>query len=250
MRPSIRPLASHNALSQALSVHLASPNALSTAHIIADVGDTSLYAMPSDVLLKLSVSSWKYNRPHDQDRVAEIRGRIAATGFVDGTIRLADLNGKLVCFDGNHRRLALVAGLKCVLVTIINNATHERIVEEFSAINKAVSVPELYKDSRLEPEERLVLIGYADRLARDYPTMQSKSARCCRPHYHRDTLLDDLYELLPKYSSASVLVQCVTEQNAALAVSARFRSNLSPSILKKCESSGLWLFAESRNLSL
>lgn len=89
----------------------------------------STYFIGSDLLTSLNISNWEKNRPPDLKRVRDVARDITTSGRVQGIIALVSLSGSLVCYDGNHRRLALATSDTTykVLVTIIWAATEEQL---------------------------------------------------------------------------------------------------------------------------
>lgn len=74
---------------------------------------------------------------------------------------------KLLCFDGNHRREALIRlyrteGFTCwVDIDVLINVDESEVIEAFKRINQAVSVPDVYveetnEDSFIETMEKYV----------------------------------------------------------------------------------------------
>ena len=109
-------------------------------------GNHHVYWVPLHIFNELGIERWKYNRPPDAERVAEIHAFIKQSGRVDGMMYLACIDKKLYCYESNHRREALVGigEVAPILVDIMWDATHDHVKAEFLRLNKAVSVPELY----------------------------------------------------------------------------------------------------------
>ena len=110
-----------------------------------------LYSVRSDFLV-LYTDIWFRNRYPDTDRVNDIMKSIEAEGEPDNRIYLAWIKGigKLMCFDGNHRREALIRlyhlkSFTCWIdLDILMNVDDAKVVSAFRRINLGVSVPEIY----------------------------------------------------------------------------------------------------------
>ena len=217
----------------------------------ADVqGKHTVYWMAPDVFAKLHIKRWKYNRPEDPQRIAEIREWIEKSKRVDGVIYLACIDNELVCYESNHRREALkgIEGVHNMFVDVLWDATHEEVKQEFHRLNKAVSVPELYTS-----EEPLVAIGelkyVVDKFCDNYKKLRVSSNRPQRPNFNRDMLTDEFYSIMKeKALGLDELATRLTELNTEM--SARDKSKLSTKVVQKCEESGLWLFAWSNRIEL
>ena len=211
-------------------------------------GSHSVYWMPADVFMKLPIKRWKYNRPEDTTRVAEIREWINTSKRVDGVIYLACIDNELVCYESNHRREALkgVGGVHNILVDIIWDTTDEGIKQEFMRLNKAVSVPELSVTD--EPTIAIQEIrNIVDSFCDNYKKLRVSTNRPQRPNFNRDMLTDEFYRIMKEHSlNANQFVEYITNLNREMSM--RDKSKLSAKVIQKCEESGLWLFAWSSKI--
>jgi len=109
-------------------------------------GTHQIWQIPIKLFNSLPIKRWKYNRPPDIDRVAEIRAYMNESKRMDGMIYIAEIGSDIVCYESNHRREALkgLDDMAEIIVDIMFNTTHDAIKEEFLRLNKAVSVPDLY----------------------------------------------------------------------------------------------------------
>ena len=209
---------------------------------------TNIYAIPMEKYKTLDVKQWKFNRPPDMTRIPEIRDWMSQFRRMDGVLNLAYISGEgLVCFEGNHRRLALEGLDIPVLVDIVWDATDETINHEFRRLNKAVSVPDLYVADtpatlRVELEDAV-----AD-FRKKYSSMESNSGRPQRPNYNRDKLTDEFTRL---HKELVIPVEELMTRMYRLndVYSTKDKSKLTDKIRQKCEASGLWLFAWSSSIS-
>jgi len=110
-----------------------------------------LYSVRSDFLVHYT-DIWYRNRYPDTDRVNDIMKSIEVEGEPDNRVYLAWIKGisKLMCFDGNHRREALIRlyhlkGFTCWIdLDILMNVEDMDVVNAFRRINLGVSVPDVY----------------------------------------------------------------------------------------------------------
>jgi hypothetical protein len=210
-------------------------------------GSHFVYWVPLPTFQKLPIERWKHNRPEDSVRVTEIASFVQTSKRMDGMIYLACVDGKLVCYESNHRREALKSitdptGFAPILVDVLWDATDDILKEEFIRLNKAVSVPELYVTQDASANLLDDLRKVVDRFCELYPAHRVATKHPQRPNFSRDTLMDDLYtQVKETQMPVSELVEKLTRLNMELA---RWdRTKLSPKVRSKCEASGLWLFA-------
>lgn len=114
----------------------------------------TLYTLRSDILARYT-DIWHRNRYPDTDRVSDIMKSIRQEKEIDNRIYLAYLQDsvdttKLLCFDGNHRREALIRlyrteGFTCwVDIDVLYNVTDTEVIHAFQRINQAVCLPDAY----------------------------------------------------------------------------------------------------------
>lgn len=204
--------------------------------------------IPAKVFNQLPVRRWKYNRPCDVDRVAEIHEYMKTSNRMDGVIYLACIGNELVCYESNHRREAIkgLDTLHNVLIDIIWDATDEMVKSEFIRLNKAVSVPELYigdTTPTIVNEVRTIV----DDFCKNYKKLKVNSGRPQRPNFNRDMLTDEFVRVMrEKNLTPTEFADWVTQRNTEL--SCKDRSGLTEKVISKCEETGLWLFAWSAKM--
>ena len=209
---------------------------------------TNVYAIPIEKFRTLYVKPWKYNRPPDMTRIPEIHDWMKEFGRMDGVLNLAYIQGEgLVCFEGNHRRLALDGLDIPVFVDIVWDATHESLAHEFRRLNKSVCVPDLYV-AETPATLRLELEDAVAEFRKKYSSMESTSGRPQRPNYNRDRLTDEITRLQKE------LVVPVGELMSRIYALNEYyggndKSKLTEKMRQKCEASGLWLFAWSSSIA-
>jgi hypothetical protein len=212
------------------------------------VANTSIYSIPANVFNTLDIKTWRYNRPPTDERVAEIREWNIQFGRMDGVLNLAYVSGHgLVCFEGNHRRLALKDLNIQVLADILWDVSDETVMYEFRRINKSVSVPDLYV-AETEATLKLEIEALVSAFRKKYPTHETVCGRPQRPNYNRDVLTDQITRIQNETClTVSEIDKRLYEFNYKLAE--QDKSKLSQKMIEKCQASGLWLFAWNSTLS-
>jgi hypothetical protein len=240
------PLTSVSNMASLIQDYLSKPE-----HASSDVqGKHTVYWMPCATFAKLKIKKWKYNRPCDETRIAEIREWMDRSKRVDGVIYLACVDDELVCYESNHRRLALqgLEGLHNILVDILWNATDEDVKQEFQRLNKAVSVPEIYVvDAPVvsEAELRPIVEEFCER----FKSHRVNTKHPQKPNFNRDMIFDQFYRLCGELQiGPKELLEKIKVYNDTLI--ARDKTGLSEKVKTKCEASGLWLFAWSSQIHL
>jgi hypothetical protein len=208
-----------------------------------------VYNLPLKTFSQLPIKRWKYNRPPDKQRVAEIHDYIRVSHRVDGIIYLASIDNELVCYESNHRREALreIETVANVLVDIIWDTNDETIKTEFIRLNKSVSIPELYVENVVNVDiDKLRTI--IDDFCVAYKTHKVASGKPQRPNFNRDNFTDDLYRIIKEHNiSIEKVMDKLADYNRVLTV--KDKSKLSEKIIQKCSDSGLWIFAWSSRLN-
>jgi len=213
-------------------------------------GSHHVYWVPLHIFNELGIERWKYNRPPDTDRVAEIHAFVKQSGRVDGMMYLACINKKLYCYESNHRREALVGITEVapILVDIMWDATHEQTKAEFLRLNKAVSVPELYvTDDPVADMDSVLAARKA--FCEKYKALKVSTGRPQRPNFNSDNLLDDFNAIIKEHKiSAEEMMRRLDNLNVRLSHKAT-DSKLTDKVKDKCMGAGLWLFAWSGRIN-
>jgi len=209
-----------------------------------------IWWVPVKLFNQLPIKQWKFNRPPDMDRVAEIHQHILKAKRVDGIIYLADVETDIVCYESNHRRLGIKGIDDCahILIDIMWNATDEDVKQEFYRLNKAVSVPDLYISKEVVVQAA-DLIAARDTFCKKYAALKSTSANPHRPGFNQEGILNDFLEITKVHKiTVDELMTRLDKLNTKMAT--RDRKKLTQNVIEKCEKSGLWLFAWEKRLSL
>jgi len=209
-----------------------------------------IWWVPVKLFNKLPIKQWKFNRPPDTDRIAEIHQHIVKAKRVDGIIYLADVGTDTVCYESNHRREALKGVDECadILVDIMWNATDEDVKQEFFRLNKCVPVPDLYvsKDVIVDAAE---LVAARDAFCKKYSALKSTSANPHRPGFNPEGVLNDFLDITKIHKiTVDELMKRLDKVNTEMAT--RNRRKLTQNVIEKCERTGLWLFAWEKRLNV
>jgi len=201
---------------------------------------TSLHVV-RDRALAGRIRPWRFNRPSDPARRAEI----VASNKTDGVIRVGQLRDEqdaLVCFDGNHRREAFAEGAgQELLVMVYWRVDNETLRREFVRVNKAVSVPDLYIDASTHRDHAYAVLWTVARLQSVWPRRFSPSPHPQRPNTNRDNLTQELSALVAGGRlSHEGLHDTLLEANRRLSVAEH--PDAKPRALQACRESGCYLF--------
>ena len=200
----------------------------------------------------MEIESWNGNRPHDPFRVEELKAYMETEWRCPGVICRAILNGRSVCYDGNHRRLALNPNVPFVVVDVMFNATEELIMKEFDNVNRSVPVPDIY----VKPQEdtKQAIETWVNEFCIKYHYRRSNSSRCNKPNFNRDALIQNISELLVELEcTPKELFLAIEKLNIVYekdTTNKRLdKKQLTPAMKDACKTSGLWLFAKARTIS-
>lgn len=188
---------------------------------------------------------WQHNRPADSDRVSEIIDCYKNGIYVPNIFHLAEVNQKLVCYDGNHRREALVLAQinPKVIIDIIYNCDKENIINEFRNLNKSVSVPEIFLD---DSEIKAEIYEFVRLFCIKYNFYCKTSQNPQRPNFNRDGFCDEVYRI---HKDLDLTIAQIARGLSLLNTAYKLLyGNLKPTILQKCKQGDLYLFAISKTI--
>lgn len=211
-------------------------------------GSHYFYWIPVKVVNSLPVKLWKFNRPPDQERVREIHEYMKVSKRMDGMLYLASIGDDLVCYESNHRREALkgLEDMSPVLVDFLPDATDDILKEEFTRLNKAVSVPELYFSLDFEQIFKDLKVAVDD-FCETYKKHRVSTNKPQRPNFNRDGVMDEFYRVIKELNiDVEEFIKRLCKYNRRLMM--KEKTGLSQKIIDKCNESGLWLFAWSSKL--
>jgi hypothetical protein len=223
-------------------------------------------------LLNAPITNWKYNRPPDQIRCADIAKYIYLSKKPLDTMLYLSFNNNTQSFDiidGIHRYTSLKI-LKennskplnlidpCdygsnndavwlyqsyIILNIRFNAIESELIELFKNLNKSTPISDLYIRDFVK-EKREIIENVANNWQVKYKSHFSSNNKPNKPNINRDRFIDLLQEIYLKYNinedNKHLLEQVLDRANWE--ISNNIPSKLSETILEKCKSTGCWLF--------
>jgi hypothetical protein len=133
-----------------------------------------------------------------------------------------------------------------VLVDFLPDATDDILKEEFTRLNKAVSVPELYFSLDFEQIFKDLKVAVDD-FCETYKKHRVSTNKPQRPNFNRDGVMDEFYRVIKELNiDVEEFIKRLCKYNRRLMM--KEKTGLSQKIIDKCNESGLWLFAWSSKL--
>ena len=228
----------------------------------------------SDVLDSWT-QQWKYNRTLNSDKVHEIIDLIQTSkpNILDSVLHFFFDNhsNKYICFDGNHRRQALVIlhkqyNIQLQVLCYVHTFTlgdlesvDNLIIEKFNIINKSTPIPNIYTsihDSLIIHDKSLqennfhksVIMENVLRYYKNvYKSFYSLSSNPKRPNFN-DTMFLDLCSELSFSSEEDLKQQLDSLNQKAKLPFDKDTSGLSSYIVHKCKQSQFFLFSRHSTL--
>ena len=223
-------------------------------------------------LLDARITNWKYNRPPDQIRCADIAKYIYLSKKPLDTMLYLSFNNMTQSFDvvdGIHRytSLKILKENKSnslnlidpgdygnnndaewlyqshIILNIRFNAIEGELIELFKNLNKSSPISDLYIRDFIK-EKREIIENVANNWQIKYKSHFSANNKPNKPNVNRDRFIDLLQEIYVKYNinevNKYILEQVLDRTNWN--ISTNIPHKLSESIIDKCKSSGCWLF--------
>jgi len=223
-------------------------------------------------LLNAPISNWKYNRPPDQIRCADIAKYIYLSKKPLDTMLYLSYNNITQSFDivdGIHRYTSLkilkennsnsldlvTAGdygnnndagwlyQSYIILNIRFNAIESELIELFKNLNKSTPISDLYIRDFVK-EKREIIENVANNWQVKYKSHFSSNNKPNKPNVNRDRFIDLLQEIYIKYNinedNKQLLEQVLDRANWNISVNIPHK--LSETIVDKCKSTGCWLF--------
>ena len=218
---------------------------------ISRQGNHYIYLADSLVVTEQS-KIWSRNRPCDELRVSEIEKYISQVGYVDGMLYFANIEGEgLVCYDGNHRRCALMNLTKNykILINVLENPSFDYLKSKFVSLNKCVPVTDLFLNDNHSESEVDLIMEVTDHFCQLWKSHRKTSPNPNRPNFNRDTLqskissIIDLSSLDIDNSSKDDIIQQVNRFNEEIN-NKKDSIKSTNTMLNKCIASGCFLFLE------
>ena len=223
-------------------------------------------------LLSAPITNWKYNRPPDQIRCADIAKYIYISKKPLDTMLYLSFNNSTQSFDvvdGIHRFTSLKI-LKennskslnlidpCdygnnndavwlyqshIILNMRFNATEGELIELFKNLNKSSPISDLYIRDFVK-EKREIIENVANNWQVKYKSHFSSNNKPNKPNINRDRFIDLLQEIYVKYNinedNKNLLEQVLDRANWNISINIPHK--LSETIVDKCKSTGCWLF--------
>jgi hypothetical protein len=209
---------------------------------------------------------WEYNRILNIEKVEDIMKNIKNKIILNTVIHCYYFNNKLIIFDGNHRREALILLYKtkeidikvCCYIyknnTLTNDNIHKYIVEKFKIINQNTPIPDIYNDivdnlvNDLDLDNLIIkkniIENVFSKYKKDYKKYYSIKSKCQRPNFN-ETIFKDLCNIFT-FNNNDELIFKLDELNDKKKekYTKKKYENISENILNKCNCYGLYLFID------
>ena len=226
-------------------------------------------------LLECPITNWKYNRPPDLIRCADIAKYIYISKKPLDTMLYLSFNNISQTFDivdGIHRYTSIKI-LKennsntlnlidpgdygnnndaewlyqsYIILNIRFNAIESELIELFKNLNKSSPISELYIRDFIK-EKREIIENVANNWQVKYKSHFSSNNKPNKPNINRDRFIDLLQEIYVKYNinedNKQLLEQVLDRANWNISINIPHK--LSETIIDKCKSTGCWLFIYS-----
>lgn len=204
---------------------------------------------------------WKYNRNLSNDKIQSICNIIKDKYILDTVLHFFYVNDngveKLICFDGNHRREALILLYKkdnininvCCYIYKCQDINHidKEIVDKFRIINQMTPIPDIYNDilNNLDNNKTLIdkknIIEEVFNLYKNnYKLFYSVNSKCRRPNFN-ETTFKDLCNVF-EFSKKEELVSCLENYNLEKQKKI-YNITLSKTSIAKCEIQKFYIFS-------
>ena len=225
-------------------------------------------------LLTTSITNWKYNRPPDMVRCADISKYIYLSKSPLDTMLYLNFNNKSKSFDvldGIHRYTSLKIIKEKnspldyitpgdygnnndavwlyeshIILNMRFNSTEGELIELFKTLNKSTPIPDLYIRD-IEKEKRDIIENLTNKWQTKYPGHFSSNNKPNKPNINRDRFIDLLEKIYNKYNinenNKNLLEEVLERANWNISINIPLK--LSQSIIDKCQSTGCWLFIYS-----
>jgi len=215
-------------------------------------GDHYIYLCESITITKNS-KMWSKNRPCDRERVKELKPYIENNGYVDGFIYFANILGEgLVCYDGNHRREALLELTKSykIMINVLEEPTFEYLCNKFISLNKCVPVTTLFLDPTSKSDgTKAKIMEATNHFCLKWKEHRKPSPNPNRPNFNRDQLQTKIVNILDFYNisveniNICSIISYIDEFNKQID-NRKISIKCTKTMLEKSIQSGCFLFLE------
>lgn len=230
--------------------------------ILLEQNQNEFMTVLSGSILEKYSEQWKYNRVLNMDKVKEIIDIIKKSKrtILDTTIQCFYIQNedKIIVFDGNHRREALILLWKLEKIDIKvccfiykkkgdgdSIYVDKEIAKKFKMINQNTPIPEIYMDIIDDTEDtflnkrKSIIEETFDYYKTKYKKFYSISSSCKRPNFN-DTKFKDLCNSLEFKSVEELKIQLdeLNDKNKLLIDSKK----ASEMMKSKCNTNNFYLF--------
>ena len=210
-------------------------------------------------ILEQASEQWKYNRILNNDKIQAISNTIKDKLILDTVLHFFYINnnGKehLICFDGNHRREALILLYKtkdinikvcCYIYKCQSDNIDNEIIKKFNIINQMTPIPDIYLDilNNLNDNNSYNFIKKKDIIENVFNTYKQKyksfysiNSKCRRPNFNETTFKDLCNNLV--FNSQNELEKELESLNCS---KKNFDNKISKNIIFKCKTQDFYLF--------
>lgn len=191
--------------------------------------------------------NWNKNRPPDPVRVEQIKEyfKLNNVNMIPGIIYgwKNPNNDKIMIYDGIHRLLAgkeLEKPMLC-LIQLTTTENEQDIINDFTNINKSVSVPSIYLEET-DVLKKLVCQSVSDAFCRKYPAFVSPSRKPYIYNFNRDNLVEFISTLEINFTKPGIDKQIVNEMVGMNFLAKEYVSRNKIEHPKKCQFHNFYLF--------
>jgi hypothetical protein len=219
---------------------------------------TEYMCLLDSYLLEEYTEQWKYNRNLNNEKIQSICDSIKDKIVLDTVLHFMYTKEHLICFDGNHRREALILLNKrygisikvcCyIYICLDDNNVDKEIVDRFKIINQMTPIPDIYNDiidnlGNLGNNNLLIKKDIIEEVfmkyKNKYKLFYSKNSKCRRPNFN-DTVFKDLCNGL-SFNSIRELEDELCRLNTTKE-KIKWNICVSKNIIAKCDVNNFYLF--------
>jgi hypothetical protein len=230
--------------------------------IILDDNSSEYMSLINSSKLEDFSEQWKYNRILSNDKIESICNIIKDKTTLDTVLHFFYVNDngveKLICFDGNHRREALILLYKknnlnikvCCYIYIykcqvINNVDKE-IVDKFRIINQMTPIPDIYNEiidnldnNKILIDKKNIIENVFNLYKNKYDKFYSEKSKCRKPNFNETTFKDLCNEF--KFKNKEELINYLEKYNLDKKKKI-YNTSLSETTIAKCKIQNFYMF--------
>ena len=207
-------------------------------------------------ILETKSEQWKYNRILNNDKIQCISDTIKDKLIIDTVLHFFYINDngseRLICFDGNHRREALILLYKksginikvcCYVYKCKSDNIDNEIIQKFKIINQMTPIPDIYLDilNNLDSDKfvyrKNIIESVFEIYKSKYKAFYSINSKCRRPNFN-DTIFKDFCNNMI-FNNKKELINELEKCNL---IKKSMNFKVSKNIIAKCETQGFYLF--------